>query len=703
MMKAADWLIFFPIFWIAGFAVFTTFFAGLFTAKRTESFEFLIYLLAGTVLPVFVLLVAKLQTNITTFSTKKILQKALIFFAFAFWIFAARASAIPDFLTFALSLTQVYFLKKHLHTWVEKIVFFALSLVVWGFARSLTWFDTQWFHLHLQETLTLIVSFTFINICLFFPSWVDRLNLKLKLPSVFLNILLISFLGLASFRVGLEFHHGSFYVGPATLVRQGGTLLWDVPSQYGFLNILLIALVPTKSVWQSLYIVNSITIFISAVIAFVLFHGVARGTLGKLFAFLTAFACVLIFPSVGMGYEGANAFPSTGALRFVWCYVILLVVILAEKYSLNAPTQKKVLILGSACWVVSFFWSLESALYGTAIWIPYFLLQCFWSGEKLEWGHQHLLSAVVRLMKLLLLLVLSFFCIGLFYQLRFGFFPDWLGFYEYALTYKNGFTALFVDTGKAVWVLVVLYCGILSMLYQSIRSQQAGLLVGIASLGCFWVTCSYFVSRSHDNNILNLMPLLLLSFVSTLKASSPDHGSDRLSSLVPRVILAPILVMIFTVSYGDHIDFPPYLKSVLKVPFQESIVDLVPPLAAEDSALIQKAQISTNEQLVWAYDTLLRKSANLGEFGGATLWLPLAPEFQFCILSIERQRIYLERFISRSDHHKQTGGWLMMPKHKPHVLHCMEDKNLLHEFFQKIESHESKNTLLERYILKPAR
>jgi len=40
------------------------------------------------------------------------------------------------------------------------------------------------------------------------------------------------------------FLHQSVYVGPAELVRQGGWLYWDVPSQYGFLSILTLVLLP---------------------------------------------------------------------------------------------------------------------------------------------------------------------------------------------------------------------------------------------------------------------------------------------------------------------------------------------------------------------------------------------------------------------------------------------------------------------------
>src|SRR5262249_32015835 len=56
-------------------------------------------------------------------------------------------------------------------------------------------------------------------------------------------------------------HHWGVHVGPAELLRQGGWLLWDVPIQYGFLNTLLVAWLPTENVWQSFYLVNSLLHF----------------------------------------------------------------------------------------------------------------------------------------------------------------------------------------------------------------------------------------------------------------------------------------------------------------------------------------------------------------------------------------------------------------------------------------------------------
>jgi len=75
------------------------------------------------------------------------------------------------------------------------------------------------------------------------------------------------------------------------------------------------------------------------------------------------------------------------------------------------------------------------------------------------------------------------------------------------------------------------------------------------------------------------------------------------------------------------------------------------------------------------------------------LWLPFAPEWQFCILPQERQRIYISRFLVRFP----SGGWLMLPKFLVNDLHCIKDRSLINEFYQKIDAYESDHWILEKW------
>ena len=50
-------------------------------------------------------------------------------------------------------------------------------------------------------------------------------------------------------------------------MQNGGFLLWDVPSQYGFLSMIFLYLVPVQSAWIKIYILNStLTLIISLIL-----------------------------------------------------------------------------------------------------------------------------------------------------------------------------------------------------------------------------------------------------------------------------------------------------------------------------------------------------------------------------------------------------------------------------------------------------
>jgi hypothetical protein len=122
------------------------------------------------------------------------------------------------------------------------------------------------------------------------------------------------------------FHHWGAYVGPAQLVRQGEWLLWDVPSQYGFLSTLTIAVVHLGSVWQSFYVLEVVATFLSATILFATLRHLARGAAGHVFALGVTVGAVFLLPGRIPGSNaslGPHIFPSVGAYRFVWCFVLL--------------------------------------------------------------------------------------------------------------------------------------------------------------------------------------------------------------------------------------------------------------------------------------------------------------------------------------------------------------------------------------------
>src|SRR4029077_15875274 len=64
-------------------------------------------------------------------------------------------------------------------------------------------------------------------------------NRKVQRLLTLAGILVLAWVGLRYEQMDDTYlHNGGMFTGPSELLRQGGWLLWDVPSQYGFLSIL---------------------------------------------------------------------------------------------------------------------------------------------------------------------------------------------------------------------------------------------------------------------------------------------------------------------------------------------------------------------------------------------------------------------------------------------------------------------------------
>ena len=70
---------------------------------------------------------------------------------------------------------------------------------------------------------------------------------------------------------GSGFHWG-YYTGVINSIKSGGTLLYDTPSQYGFLNLLIPSFLAFESNRQSFYIFQSILFIIIFILLSIIFY-----------------------------------------------------------------------------------------------------------------------------------------------------------------------------------------------------------------------------------------------------------------------------------------------------------------------------------------------------------------------------------------------------------------------------------------------
>ena len=222
----------------------------------------------------------------------------------------------------------------------EKNLIFILALITFSLVPWVVMYDMpNWKQfispLTARPILTTVIFFSITGIVhgyLFstwkkfsYPTFSDaypRFNKGMTIVLVASSLLLLL---LMSFRsdtlfLGTSELHWEYFTGPIRNLKNGSWLLWDTPSQYGFLNILSASILPFKSSWESLYVFQGILLF---VVSGILFKTYLSGSLLKRNIF---FSILMTFSSLFFADPdliGPYLYPSSSVMRFFWCYAIL--------------------------------------------------------------------------------------------------------------------------------------------------------------------------------------------------------------------------------------------------------------------------------------------------------------------------------------------------------------------------------------------
>ena len=360
--------------WVCGLALLLVLFCSHFLPFQEEHAEWASYLLLGTAFPLAVLSVFLIERRLPDIHPLVNPIKSglgLSFLAVSiYYLFHFNDITVPilivSFISWVVMLCIVTATNRSTHNFDAGIALIAIPIVLISWAVSIKLICPQpfipWLIASRFTTLIFIPSFLLVSTnLLLWPALPTR-----RIPRLLTieNFIAICLFGLASIRIDVipegAFLHWSAFIGPAELIRQGGWLLWNVPSQYGFLNTVLLSILPTNSVWQALYIIDSLLCWVVATIVFLLLRFPRGGMTNYVFAFLITLASVFTL-------SAHHSLPSTGAWRFVWCYVLLLILLL------NVNTHHRTatfLWFGTIAWLIGTLWSAESAIYCAAIWLP---------------------------------------------------------------------------------------------------------------------------------------------------------------------------------------------------------------------------------------------------------------------------------------------------------------------------------------------
>ena len=322
-------------------------------------------------------------------------------------------------------------------------------------------------------------------------------------------------------------HHWGAYIGPSELVQSGVRLFHDIPAQYGAGPTFVLALTCGADCWASVYWVVCVATF-----AFVLLIGIiawslrSRGSYGDILLLLLCIVTCTFWIAYPPDVSAPNVTPSTSGLRF-------LPAVMLAAWILFTTNRKLVFrnTWGHTLWIFGALWSPESAFYVSAIWWPIYLFDC----TALDSSRARLIAFVRAIGHILGLASGTIVVASLWYRLWYGVFPILRYFFAYML-YPPG--PLPIDPHGTIWFFAFVMALSLSVSWTNWKStgDSVPFRRSLTLQLLVFSTFSYYLGRSHDNNLLNLMPFFLLllqdSFVNASGVFARQTAAVALSSLL---------------------------------------------------------------------------------------------------------------------------------------------------------------------------
>ena len=300
--------------------------------------------------------------------------------------------------------------------------------------------------------------------------------------------------------MGTAWHHWTAYLSPVEALLAGGVPFRDFPVQYGMGPTLLLSAACGQNCWQGLYnmtvTANALYFASLACCALLLTDHMARGL--RILSVAAMFCAALLWTGYPVDLVGPAMTPSVGGLRFLTISLLLLHILYAER------SHKRRDIIGHLIWFVDILWSPETAYFGTLLWWPYLALR---NGGTLD-------KPVAALVKGALIGVISLAAAVavtlVMFRLSYGL---WLPIDSLLAYINNPPGALPANPKGPIWIALVaiLLAAIVLGRHQSTANTRMlyATILGLLGAG------TYYLSRSHDNNVLNLFPFIILTLLAT--------------------------------------------------------------------------------------------------------------------------------------------------------------------------------------------
>ena len=649
---------------------------------QTETIEWAVYMSMLVAFPVVCIVIAVILTRYLKGQPAIIAKTFVIAAAFTLGIIyiangrlALAAIAILPAVITALMSPGAYKVMsdRPLEGLVLLIVTGVVAFIAWMCAGGMVYWTgaTSWFLGSPWRIIAILIA-TLVAIT-GLPRFGEAREVKpppgvaFRIVTAFLLLILIVF----SFRTNpmVEFYHWGFWVGPIEQLRQGGWLLHDTPSQYGFLSILIPAALP-GSAWISFWYYQAAVYAIVSVLMFIIFRRLRGGVGNLLLAFLVVFTTLFFRPRSADLLLPAQMTPSGGPVRFLWCFVMLgwLLLVFRDSKGRDEPAAGFP-IVGHIIWICSIAWSFETAVYTSAIWFSAFAVYLVQRGTTRGLA-RHIATPIAMVLVL-------YAIVWIVYRMLLGISPDLAGYTEFALLYgRGGFGSLPIETHGSIWYLLLTFFIASTVVVQFLAEDWRDFRLAVAAgvWGGTWALASYFVSRSHPANLLSIAPSLLFGVAVLMILIR--HSARRPWHLYVRAASVPVLAVPIAMTLGH-----PRLYEDLTTPqlAPHKFTQQVPAMDPALQSLLTANGAKSTDSFVRIVDGRLVLPAWIGADSSKTLsdrsWLPKPYEI-IGSLPPWRREVYLDRN-SRTG----QGGWLIHSRNGP-LLH-------FDERFAELEKHYS--------------
>jgi hypothetical protein len=332
---------------------------------------------------------------------------------------------------------------------------------------------------------------------------------------------------------GTVWHHWSVYVAAAEALLGGAIPFSDYPVQYGMGPTLLVAGLCREDCWSGTYI---------AVVATNLLYVLAMGgavvvltrkqPLGLTLVALAAMGCaILMWTGYPPDFKGPIATPSVDGIRFLPLAALLFFIVAAEELGFRAD------FAGHALWLLGVVWSPEAAFYATVVWWPYLALR-----RAQTIGATSAPDAAIAVLRgagvAIVATAVAFAALAVLFWIAYRQWPSIAGFTAYV---RNPPGILPANPTGPVWLALAAAAAVA---VAQLRADARGIRVGFVCLMGLLGAGSYYLGRSHDNNVLNLLPFVVLALTAAL-----GIGLKNVASGFAQVTLAGLVALLATFGF----------------------------------------------------------------------------------------------------------------------------------------------------------